>query len=120
MRKIVFLVLMIAFSFGISACTYQTDPLDNPQPEFFTLFYTGDGYTIYKRIDIDEEKMYALIGFLVESEKGTTCTMGLYHLENYIVFYNDEYYDLQAGAQMKLYQGNDLVNMGIDISCRDN
>jgi hypothetical protein len=117
MKKVILSMLLLTFTISFSACTNNGVPLENPQPELFSLFYTGDDYEIYKRIDIDEEKTYALIGYPIESDKGTTCTIGLIHLENYIVLYNNEYYDLQTGARLNLYKGNELINMGIDISC---
>jgi len=119
MKKVALGILMLFLTISFSACVYKVAPLENPQPELFSLFYTGSNYEIYKRIDIDDEKIYPLIGFPIESDKGTTCTIGLNHLENYIVLYGNEYYDLQSGAHLNLYNGNQLINMGIDISCRE-
>jgi hypothetical protein len=111
-------VLMVILAISFSACTNKVAALENPQPELFGLFYMGDNYEIYKRIDINEEKVYALIGFPIISRNGTTCTIGLYHLENYIVFYDNKYYDLQTGGILNLYKGNELIDIGIDITCR--
>jgi len=63
--------------------------------------------------------MYAPIGFPIESDKGTTCTIGLYHLGNYIVLYDNEYYDIQTGSSLNLYTSNELYNMGIGINCSE-
>jgi len=119
MKKITLSILMLFLTISFSACAYKVTPLENPQPELFSLFYTGSDYEIYKRIDIDDEKIYPLIGFPIKSEKSTTCTIGLNHLENYIVRYSNEYYDLQSGANLHLYNGNQLINMEIDIRCRE-
>ncbi len=119
MKKMVLGILIFFLILSLFGCSSKVAPLENPQPELFTLFYTGENYEIYKRTEIDEEKLYILIGFPIESDSGTSCTIGLYHLENYIVFYHEKYYDLQAGARLNLFSGNDLIVMGIHASCRD-
>lgn len=120
MKKCILFLIMFSFILSLFACSQKIAPLENPQPELFTLFYSGENYSIYKRIDIDEEKFYPLLGFPLESEKGTSCSVGLYHLENYIVFYDDYYYDLQSSTRLKLFNGNELTTMGIDANCREN
>lgn len=119
MKKMVLSILIFVLLTSLLGCSEQIQPLENPQPELFTLFYEADKYEIYKRTEIDEEKFYPLIGFPIRSDSGTSCTIGLYHLENYIVLYEDEYYDLQTGARLKLFTGNDLIEVGIDASCKN-
>ncbi len=119
MRKIVLSVFMLVMSISLFGCSEKVTPLENPENELFTNFYTGSNFEIYIRTEIDEEKYYQLMGFHIESDKGTYCTIGLYHLENYLVYYKEAYYDLLSGAKLNLYTGNDLIDFGIDASCRN-
>ena len=119
MKKVGLSFLIFILMITLLGCTNIVEPLENPESELFTVFYTGDNYEIYKRTEIDENKFYPLIGFPVKSDKGTSCTIGLYHLENYIVHYKEDYYDLQSGSRLDLFTGNDLVEMEIISSCKN-
>lgn len=119
MKKVGLSFLIFILMITLLGCTSIVEPLENPESELFTVFYTGSNYEIYKRTEIDEEKIYPLIGFPVKSDKGTSCTIGLYHLENYIVQYKEDYYDLQSGSRLNLFTGNKLIDIGINANCKN-
>ncbi|PKK97661.1 MAG: hypothetical protein CVV57_10895 [Tenericutes bacterium HGW-Tenericutes-2] len=92
-------------------------PLDNPEPELFSTFHEGDDFTILKRIDIDPNQIYYCIGLIINSPKGYTCLVGEYERLNYLVLFEDEYYDIINGSYLNLYTANELIDWGINAGC---
>ena len=97
-------------------CT-KVEPLENPEPELFTSFHEGEDFSILRRTDIDPNQGYIMIGLIINSPKGYTCIVGEFERQNYLVLFEDEYYDLINGSYLKLYTANELVDWGINVSC---
>jgi hypothetical protein len=106
MKKIVILVMLLVFA--LAGCSEKIEPLENPEPELFSEFYLGDNFTILKRTII-EDKAYYTIGYPINDGY----VLGAVHLDNYRILYNDEYYDLQQGYKLGLYDAENLLNYGI-------
>jgi|AntAceMinimDraft_18_1070375.scaffolds.fasta_scaffold02209_3 hypothetical protein len=119
MKKLILSMLMLAILFSVLACGEKIEPLENPQSELFSTFYEGDGFTILKRTEIDPDVMYELPAFSLKSEKGTSCIIGSEQMDNYLVLYNEEYYNVQDGTYLNLYTGNELINLGVGGSCTE-
>lgn len=112
MKKGLFLLIIILVVI-LSACdTEKIIPLEDPQHELFSTLYEGDGYTILKRTEIDESQYYYMIAYYIDD--GTrTCILGHYHIVNYRVLYNDNYYDILQGAKFDLYSCAKLIELEI-------
>ena len=67
---------------------------------------------------MDINKVYALIGFEIAPKRGTECSVGLANLENYIFSYHDAYYNVLEASQLNIYTGQDLIKIGMDVSCK--
>ena len=109
------------FIAGISllllGCT-KVMPLENPEPELFSTFHEGDDFTILKRTDIDPNQLYNTIGLIINSPKGYTCLVGEFERLNYLVLFEEEYYDIINGSYLKLYTASELTDWGINLSCQ--
>ncbi|MDD3123074.1 MAG: hypothetical protein PHC62_06095 [Candidatus Izemoplasmatales bacterium] len=92
--------------------------LDNPEPELFSVFHEGDNYIIFIRTEIDPDQLYDSMGYYIKGPKGYSCLVGAYEKVNYIVLYNDEYYDIINGAQMNLYTTQELIDWGVNVGCK--
>ena len=110
--------MILFLLFCLSSCNKTFDSIENPQPELFSVFYEDDEYTILVRSEL--EKSFFGDAMVIESEKGYTCSVGQYHMVNYMILANGEYYNILVGAQMNLYTGNDLVDLDMGVSCKLN
>ena len=92
MKTIVSFTLLLLLSLGVSACGEKVQPLENPQEDLYSVIYESDDFSILKRIEIDEDAIYIMIGYEYGIGKDT-CTVGQYQRVNYLVEYKGEYYD---------------------------
>lgn len=106
MKKWLFVLLL--FLMSLSGCSEQVTPMENPDEDAFSTFYVGDDFSILKRILI-EDKSYYMIGYMINDGYA----LGAVHMDNYRVLYKDEYYDLQQGYTLGLYEAEDLLDIGI-------
>ena len=114
-RFLTFLMVLISmFLFGCS----KVSPLENPEPELFSSFHEEDEFTILKRTEINPDQIYISIGYIINSPKGYSCLVGQYEKVNYIVLYDDDYYDIIGASQLKLFTADELSDWGINVSCR--
>lgn len=115
--KRIFSLFIAGIALLLVGCT-KVMPLENPEPELFASFYAGDDFTILKRDDIDSNQFYNAIGLIINSPKGYTCIVGEFERLNYLVLFEDEYYDIINGSYLKLYTANELIEWGINVSCQ--
>jgi hypothetical protein len=54
----------------------------------------------------------------IKCPKEYECIIGAYEMENYIVLYKGEYYDISSGAKMNLFTTDELIEWGVDVDCR--
>lgn len=109
MKKLsVLLVLLLVVM--LSGCEEEIEPIDNPEIDLFQVLHVSLEYTIYVRSEIDETRAYYAIGYGI----GDGYVLGEYHMHNYRVLYDGEYYNLQQGNQLGLYEGEDLIEYGVD------
>jgi len=120
MRKTLIFIIVLIIMIGMSACEkIEVVPMENPEPELFNTFYEGDGYEILRRREIEEGKVYVSLGYGVEADEGYSCLTGASVIDNYRVLYDGEYYNIQTGSHLGLYTGNDLEEIGINITCSE-
>ena len=108
---------MLLFSLFLIGCTKIT-PLENPELELFSSFHVGDDFTIFKRTEIDPNQLYYQMAYKIISPKGYLCWVGSYEKMHYIVLFENEYYDIIGGSQLKLYSSYDLISWGVNVSCQ--
>ncbi|GEM_PF-2233366 len=115
MKRYLVITLLMITPFLIS-CGYVA-PLENPEPELFSVFHEGDDFTILMRTEIDPDTLYVSMGYGIKSPKGYACITGAYEMVNYMVLYNDKYYDIVSGAEFNIYSAFELSDWGISVSC---
>lgn len=76
-------------------------------------FFDGDNYTIFKRTEIDDLKLYITIGYPMEDSNGGAYLAGALHKENYFIGYNGEDYDIIEVHKLVIYTCNDLNDLGV-------
>ncbi len=113
MKSILYVLMITLVSVTLYACQ-SVKPLENPEPELFSLFYEGSNFTILKRTDINEDIIYPSIAVIIFDDNNEMYAIGAYHINNYLVYYKDKYYDLQAGNLLHLYTADDLIEIGIN------
>lgn len=112
MRKLFISLLLFVLILGLAACNNEKAiPLENPEPELFSIIYESDEYSILKRTVITDQ-VYNMIAYYVGHGENT-CTVGEYHKANYLILYNEEYYDIVEANKLDLYKCSDLINLGV-------
>lgn len=110
------LVVVVLLTIVLSACQ-RVIPLDNPEPELFSVVHEGDDFTLLRRTEIESERICLAIALPINSPKGLYCAIGWCELQDYLVLYDDDYYDLIGGAEMNLFTATDLMGWGVNIDC---
>lgn len=106
--KIRLFVIGLGLLFTLTGCGETIIPLENPEPQLFSEFYEGENFTILDRTII-ESNAYVSLGYGLDDGY----MLGAYHISNYRVLYDEEYYNLQQGHQLGLYKAEDLIEYGI-------
>lgn len=88
------------------------EPLEDLQSELFSTIFEDEDYSILKRIDIDNSKEYYMPVFTV-GNGDSKCILGYKERDNYIVFYNNEYYDIFDADKLNLYTCEVLKELGV-------
>lgn len=99
---------ILLLCFILTGCHPSIDPMSDPEIDLFTSFHVEDEFTIYKRTSI-ENQLYTMEGYPIDNGY----LLGQVHLDNYRVFYEDEYYTLLQGYELGLYQAQDLLDYGV-------
>lgn len=118
MRKILVLVVL-SLVFFVIGCD-RIEPVDNPQPELFSVLHEGDNFTFMIRTNIDPNALYYSYAVYIQSPDGQNCVIGDYEMRNYLVHYEDEYYDILSGSKLHLYTTDDLIEWGVYVGCPEN
>ena len=117
--KIIMLLFVLLL---LAGCTEEIEPIENPIVEDFNIFYAEDeDFTIYRRTEIDDDVIYTMIGYQLD-DGDSGLLIGSYHMLNFMVLYDDEFYTLLDGNKLGLYSGQDLIDFGIDgisVRCDD-
>lgn len=125
MRKFVTLILLVII-ISLSACedhrsevkenTYEFPyaglPLEDFQSEFYSAIFEVEDFSILKRIDIDNSKEYYNDTFTIGNGE-SKCILGYKERDNYVVFYNNEYYDIFDADKLNLYTCEVLKELGV-------
>lgn len=112
-----FVILMIFILIFLVGCS-NAKPLDNPEPELFSVFQEKEDFTLFIRTEIDSDQFYNLMAYYIKGPRGYECFVGQDIMVNYIVLHEDKYYDVVSGAQMNLFTTDELIEWGIDVSCK--
>lgn len=106
--KRVWVFLVVMFAISLSACEQnQVEPQDYDQ-SLFDVYYETKDYKIMRRINI-EDQFFTSIGYDI----GDGYMLGQYHRSNFYVQVGEDMYYLDDGVKMELYNGQDLVNIGL-------
>jgi hypothetical protein len=113
MRKgwIIVLVLMV---FSLSGCKEEIVPVDVDMKEY-SVFYDGGDYVLYKADYISDIQYTICIS--LEKLEDDSCCLGITQQNAFIVGYNSEYYDLQGGVNLGLFDTYDLIEAGVPMQC---
>jgi len=116
MKRLILAVMALLFAISMSACqTYE--PIENPEPELFSVLHEDENFTLLIRTYIDPDQLYNSIGIGIKGPKGQVCLVGSYQIVNYIVLYKGEYYDIVSAVAMTLFTTSDLTEWGIKVIC---
>jgi len=97
----------------LSSCNGKEEiiPMENPEIESFSVFYEGNDYTIFKRTEI-EPRSYISLGYGF-GEGDTGCLIGAFHMLNYRVMFELEYYNLQQAGMLELFTCEKMLELEI-------
>lgn len=116
MKRFILAVLSLFLAISLSACQ-TNEPIENPEPELFSVLHEDENFTLLIRTYIDPDQLYTKEGIGIKSPKGVYCLVGSYEMVNYMVQYKGEYYDIVSGATMNLFTTSDLTEWGINVNC---
>jgi len=116
MKKLLLAVFILFFSISLSACQ-KVEPIENPEPELFSVFHEKENFTLLIRTDIDSDQAYTSVGYTIYDKNGDTCLVGSAQISNYLVLYKEKYYNIQTGSQLGLFNADDLIDWGISVNC---
>lgn len=117
MKKCLRIGSIIFILFVLMGCE-TAKPLESVEIKDYQSFYESEHYEVFVRLDMDINKVYALIGFEIAAKRGTECMVGLAILENYIFLYHDAYYDVLEASHLNIFTGQDLIKIGMDVTCK--
>ena len=92
------------------------EPLENPEPELFSLLYESETYSIFERNVIEEDKIFYMVGYYMDEDYD--CIFGEKDKYMYIVLYEEQYYDIFEAYKLDLYTISDLTLIGIAGECK--
>lgn len=112
MKRLLLSTLILILLIGLVGCNNEKAiPLENPELELFSVLYENDDYSILKRTVITDQ-VYIMIAYYV-GHGDNTCILGQYHKVNYLLLYNEEYYDIIEANKLDVYTCSDLINIGV-------
>lgn len=114
--KRLLIIMMFLVVISMVSCD-KIVPLENPEPSLFDFYQIEENFTILKRSDIDPNQAYITLAYIIQSPKGQSFFIGQYEMLNYMVLYDDDYYDLQNASYLSLFTADDLHEWNINVSC---
>lgn len=115
MRKtlIIFFFFLVIFVIGCD----RINPVDNPQPELFSVLHEGEDFTLFIRTYIDPNALYYSYAVNLVTPDGEVCVIGDYEMQNYLVEYDNQYYNILGGYQLELFTTEELIEWGLNVGC---
>jgi hypothetical protein len=117
MRKFGMFMIIFISAFLFMGCE-TAKPLESVEINDYQSLHKSEHYEVFVRRDMDINKVYLSIGFEIAAKRGTECSVGLAILENYIFLYHDAYYNVLEASQLKIFTGQDLIKIGMDVACK--